>query len=406
MIQRGGVRVGIVGATTPGSNVWDRDNLRAAGGMHVDDIVGPALRQAVSDVRAQGAAVVIALLHSGLDEPSSYDTTSVGAENSAAAVARDVPGIDVIVFGHTHGEVADTTIGAALLVQPRQYAGSVGVVHLRVARQGAAWHVVDRRSAVLATAGHAESPTVLAATRAAHARTLARVRTVIATTPSAWRADSARVADTPVMDFVLETMRRAAGAQLAANAAFTVDAAFGPGPVTLGDILRLYPFENTLRAVRVSGAQLRAFLEQSARYFRARSTGDGGPLIDPRVPGYNFDVLAGADYTLDLSRPPGARVVRLEYRGRPVADRDTFTLALNNYRQTGGGGFAMLAGAPVVYDRGERIADLLVAEARRRGVLRPGDFFQRNWMIVPADAVARAYAELHPDVRQTTDSTR
>src|SRR5207253_8799934 len=129
---------------------------------------------------------------------------------------------------------------------------------------------------------------------AAHERTLAHAREVVATTPVSWRADSARVADTPLLDFVLETMRRTAGAQLAANAAFTVDAAVGPGPVTLGDVPRLYPFENTLRAVRVSGRQLRAFLEQSARYYRTWTPSDTAAIIDPRVPGYNFDVLAGA----------------------------------------------------------------------------------------------------------------
>jgi 2',3'-cyclic-nucleotide 2'-phosphodiesterase (5'-nucleotidase family) len=394
IVERAGVRVALVGATTPGALVWDRDHLRGRIDLR-DPVV--ELRRAVGDARKAGADVVLVMLHSGLDEPTSYDTaaTGVGSENVAARVAREVRGIDAIVFGHSHKQVADTVIGGTFLMQPRNYATSVGVLHMRLTRDGnAPWRVVDRRGALVAAAGHAESPAVLAATKPANARTLAYSRQAIAATPVRWSGDSVRVADMPITDFVLETMRRAAGADLAANAAFTTEASLGPGRVTRAEVMRLYPYENTLRAVRVSGRDVRAFLEQSARYYRTYSPGDATPLVDPAVPGYNFDLLAGADYTLDVSRPVGQRVTRLTVRGRPVADADSFTLALNNYRQTGGGGFTMLASAPVVYDRGESIGELLVAEARKRGTLRPADYFVRNWELVPHAAAARAYAEM------------
>src|SRR5690606_19565891 len=120
------------------------------------------------------------------------------------------------------------------------------------------------------------------------------------------------------------------------------------------------------------------------------------PVVNPDVPGYNYDVISGFDYSLDLSRPVGVRVVRLEREGRPVAPTDSFTLALNNYRANGSGGFSMLAGAPVVYDRGEGIRELLIAEIERRGSLDPADYFRRNWEIVPAEVRQRAFAEMAP----------
>lgn len=401
LVERGGARIGIVGATTPGSMVWDRDHLR--GRLTIGDIV-PAVRLAADSARAAGADVVIAVLHSGFAEPSSYDTTGtegrppLASENVAARVAREVPGLDVVVFGHSHQQLADTVIGGALVMQPKNWATSVGVAHLTLVREmpNGRWRVVERRSALVPTRGRAESPAVLAATAAMHARAVAYAASPLGITPVVWRADSARVADAAITDFVLEVMRRRSGADLAATAAFALDAGFAAGPVTVAEVARLYPFENTLRAVRVTGAQLRAFLEQSARYFRtydpAREPAGPADVIDPTIPGFNFDIVAGADYTLDLARPAGQRVTRLTVRGRPVRDADTFTLALNNYRQTGGGGFAMLAGAPVVYDRGEEIRQLLIDEVRARGTLRPADYHAVNWRLEPAAAGARAYA--------------
>jgi 2',3'-cyclic-nucleotide 2'-phosphodiesterase/3'-nucleotidase len=109
--------------------------------------------------------------------------------------------------------------------------------------------------------------------------------------------------------------------------------------------------------------------------------------VDPSIPGYNFDIVAGADYTLDLSRPAGQRVTRLDVRGRPVTPGDSFTMALNNYRQAGCGGYAMLSGAPVVFDEQQEIRQLLVDEVRRKGTITPKDYFNRNWRIEPASAV-------------------
>ena len=396
MVERGGAKVALVGGTTPGAMVWDRDNLAAAK-LTIGDIV-PAVREAVGEARAAGADVVVAVLHSGLDEPSSYDTTvaRLPGENVSARIAREVQGVDVVIFGHSHRQLADTTIGGALVMQPKNWSESVGVARLQLVRSGARWTVAAKRGALVPTIGRAESPAVLAATQGAHERAVSYAASVIGTTAVAWRADSSRVVDTPLLDFTLEVMRRAGKADLAASAAFSLDASLDAGPVTVAEMARLYPYENTLRVVRVTGAQLRAFLEHSARYYQQAGATAAG-AVDRAVPGYNFDVVAGADYVLDLGRPVGQRVTSLTFRGRPVADTDTFTLAVNNYRQTGGGGFSMLAGAPVVRDEGQEIRQLLIDEVKARGTLRPEAYFTRNWRLEPAGAVATGYAAMRGD---------
>ncbi|HEX7981454.1 MAG TPA: 5'-nucleotidase C-terminal domain-containing protein [Gemmatimonadaceae bacterium] len=392
MVERAGVKVGIVGATTPGSMVWDRDNLRAAK-VVVGDIL-PAVRLGVDSARAAGADVVVVTMHSGLGEPATYDTVSTGlpSDNVAARVAREVPGVDLVVYGHSHKEMADTSINGVLLVQAKNWVQSVAAAHLQLARDNGRWRVTSRTGTLIHTAGHAESPTVLAATEAAHRAAVAWVTTPLGRTDVAWRADSARVTDTPLQDFVLEVMRRAAHADLAAGAAFSLDASLDSGAITAARMQALYPYDNTVRAIRISGKQLREYLEQSARYYTVDAT--GAPKVNPEIPGYNFDMLAGADYVLDVSRPTGERVTRLEVRGRAVAPRDSFTLALTNYRQTGGGGYTMIVGAPEVYRSTEDVRQLLTDEVRRAGVLRPQDYFTRNWRIEPASAVSSLYREL------------
>ncbi|MES2176857.1 MAG: 5'-nucleotidase C-terminal domain-containing protein [Gemmatimonadota bacterium] len=397
IIRRGSARIGIVGATTPGSMVWDRDNLK--GRIVMRDII-PAVRAAVAEARRAGAEIIFVTMHSGLAGASSYDTVGTGipSENVAARVAREVPGIDLILYGHSHQEVGDTVINGVLLMQPRNWATSVAVAHLALERGKSGWRVASKSSRVVQAARQAENPAIVAATETAHKATLAWVNAPIGKTLVAWRADSARVSDTPLLDFILEVERRAAGTDLASSAAFSLDATIAAGDITAARLMALYPYDNTLRAIKISGKQLREYLEQSARYYT--TSADGRVGVDPSFPGFNFDIVAGADYTLDVSRPAGQRVTRLEVRGKPVAATDSFTMALNNYRQTGGGGYAMLAGAPLVFDKQQEIRQLLVDEVKRKGSIAPGDYFTQNWKIEPASAVSSLYAQLRRDNRE------
>lgn len=379
VVDRGGVRVAIVGATTPGSNLWDSENLKKAK-LHVGDIV-PAVRTYVERARRDGADVVVVVLHSGLDEASTYDTVSTGvaSENVAKRVAAEVPGIDVVVYGHSHKENAGQLVGHTLLLQPKNYAASVGIATVPLTCEAATrrWSAGTPHGAIVKTRGHAESAALLGASERVHREAVQYATAPIGSTPDTWSGDSSRVEDTPLIDFILAVERKAANADLASSAAFDTRAKLGPGPISISQLVRLYPYDNTLRAVRISGTQLRQYLEHSSRYYLTTPT--GAFRIDSTVAGYNFDIVSGVDYTLDLTRPVGERVTTLTYKGKPVAPTDSFTLALSNYRQMGGGGFAMLAGAPVVYDRQEEIRQLLIDEVRRRKTIRKSDYFVNNW---------------------------
>jgi 2',3'-cyclic-nucleotide 2'-phosphodiesterase/3'-nucleotidase len=218
LVRRGPVTVGIVGATTPGVMVWDRDNVR--GRITYGDII-PALTRAASDARRAGADVVVAVVHAGLDGAASYDTVSTGlpSENVVGRIPRDVPGIDLVVYGHSHREMIDTVVNGVRLMQPRAYAATVGVATLNLTRTGGRWSLASSSATAVRIAGHAESRAVLAATETMHRQALAYVSDSVGVTRTAWRSELARAVDMPITDLVGEVMRRVSGAQLAATAA-------------------------------------------------------------------------------------------------------------------------------------------------------------------------------------------
>ena len=396
--SRNGVKVAIIGATTPGAMIWDRDNLRAAK-LSVTDII-PTVQRAVSAARNAGAEVVIVVLHSGLGGASSYDTTGThaGDENVAGRIPREVSGVDVVVYGHSHSELIDSTVNGTLLMQPRNWATSVGVATLSLEKRNGHWTVIARKGQSIPAAGHAESQSMLAITADAHNAAVQWANAPIGKTTVAWRSDSARVQDSPITDFVAEVMRREAKADLASTTAFSLETRLKPGVITMAQLSQLYPYDNQLVAVRINGAELRAFLEHSAKQYRtlqADGSAPAGGVVDDNVAGYNYEILSGAEYVIDLRKPAGSRVTTLAINGRAVQDTDTFTLALNNYHQSGAGGYSMLANLPRVYDKGTDIRSLLIAEVQRVGTLKPADYAKQNWRIEPASAVAMAYAQQH-----------
>lgn len=402
VVTRGGVRVGITGFTTPGVMVWDRAIVEAARVR-----VLPIGSAAPAALRALAAAadLRIVLVHAGLSGRSSYDTAGIGPENAAAVLATVDPKPHLVIVGHTHREIRDTVIDGVHFVQPGSWARSLSVVHVTLVKDGPRFRVIDVRPDLIPLASVAEVPRIVRRVAPAHELVRTWADQPLGTAGPGFDARYARVEDTPLLDFVNEVQRRRTGAQLSATAAFDVSAGFREGGVRLGDVAGVYPYENTLRAIRISGAQLRAFLEHSARYFRTWQP--GAPVLNDSVPGYNFDVVHGAEYVIDLSRPAGARIGGLRVGGRVVAPGDTFTLALNSYRQEGGGGYAMLRGAPVVYDRAENVRDLLTDEIRRLGALDAAGFYQPSWSLAPAEAreAARLVFAPPPPRVSTADST-
>ena len=381
----GGVKVGFLGATPPGVAIWDKAHVE--GRMDFGDIV-TAFALHVPVMKAKGADLVIGLPHTGLGGDGEYGPTYGGygkgsglpPENVGLVLAREIAHLDALFLGHTHQAHAMQENGVAI-VQAEMGGKRIACVHFVLERFRDGWQVVKKEVSTISTAGVEPDPDILELSAVAHKETLAYVSAPLATTTSNWVARNERVEDTPLMDLINAVQLERTGSQLSAVSAFNTDIGLTAGPISLAQIAAIYPVENTLVVIRVTGKQLREFLEYSARYFASYQA--GASIFDPDVKGYNFDMVAGVDYDIDITRPVGSRIVKLEYLGAPVNDEMTFSIAMNSYRQRGGGGYEMIRNAPVIYSAEENIRELLIEYLREKGSIEPGDVFKESWRIVP-----------------------
>jgi 2',3'-cyclic-nucleotide 2'-phosphodiesterase/3'-nucleotidase len=194
-------------------------------------------------------------------------------------------------------------------------------------------------------------------------------------------AEEARFRDTAILDLIQRVQMEAGNSQVSMAAVFNEKARIAKGPVTVRNIAGLYIYENTLVVLEVTGVQLKDALEHSAKYFRPYEPGKTpAELVDEKIPAYNFDIAEGVSYELNISKPIGQRIEKLQYQGKPVLPAQKFRLATNNYRVNGGGGYTMYQGAPVVYRSGEEIRELIIDWVERHKTIPTEP--NNNWKIV------------------------
>ncbi|RLP87440.1 bifunctional UDP-sugar hydrolase/5'-nucleotidase [Micromonospora sp. CV4] len=393
------LRVGILGLTNPGVAIWDKGNVE--GKLRFDDMIATAAKW-VPIMRARGADLVLISAHGGDSGTSSYGP-ELPNENPVALIAQQVPGIDAILFGHAHNEVVERFVtnertGAqVLLSEPSKWGQRLTRMDFTLTRERGRWTITKKAASMLNTNTVVEDPKVLAAVRAQHQKTIAYVNQVVAQSTVELSAAESRYKDTPILDFINHVQTEVVGAALAGTAyadlpvlsiaaPFSRTAVFPAGDVKIRDVAGLYVYDNTLEAVVLSGAEVRAYLEYSAKYFRTLAPGapvDPEQISDPAVPDYNYDVFSGLDYDIDISKPVGQRITRLVLPGTdtPVADTAQFVVAVNNYRRSGGGNFPGIVKSQV-YNAQQEIRQLLIDWAQAKGTIDPADFFQPNWRLV------------------------
>lgn len=382
-----GFKVGVVGLTTPGSAIWDRP--RVEGRLRFEDGTETAKRY-VAELQEQGAEVIVAVIHAGFEGNTSYTSDELGEEHFGRSIADNVPGVHAIIASHTHRVIEDLVYTSeanpqgVAVTQPGRWASHVGFTELLLSRDASGAvqvrHGLNRALPVESAAPHtALSEQFLPQ----HEMVREHIRAAVATTDSVWTSDDARLRDRAITDLIQHVQIRATGADLSGSAIFNTDAAFTGGIITRGMLARLYPFENTLFKLRISGADLREYLEFSARYF-ADYEGDGTEPPQPSgiTPGFNFDVVYGASYQIDLRKPVGERIQNLRVNNRPVRDTDSFTIALNSYRAVGGGDFHMIARAEVVEVIDTSVRLLIEEYLLEKGHINPQDVSRSYWELL------------------------
>ena len=426
------LKIGIIGFVPPQIMQWDRGHLE---GRHAVRDILEAARAWVPEMRRQGADIVVALSHSGIDP--SPETPFM--ENAAWHLAG-VDGIDAIVLGHQHkawpgkdfegdGMAMDTGLMRGKpAVMPGFWGSHLGVIDLMLAHDGSRWTVAKGESALRPISERQPDRTIkalaadfapaIAATAAVHAETLDYVRAEVGRTEAALHSYFALVADDPSVQIVNMAQAWYVAQQLkgteheglplvSAAAPFKAGGRGGPdyytdvapGPVAIKNVADLYLYPNTLQAVRITGEQLADWLERAAGAFNQIEPGKADqPLLNPEFPSYNYDVIDGVTYRIDLSQPArylpngdinlirATRIVDLMYQGNPVDPEQEFIVATNNYRASGGGRFPGADGTTVILQAPDTNRDIIVRYILDKGTIAPAA--DANWTFAPVSGAS------------------
>ncbi|MEU2163596.1 5'-nucleotidase C-terminal domain-containing protein [Streptomyces sp. NPDC019208] len=393
------VRVAVLGLTNPGIAIWDKANV--SGRMVFPGLEEQAAKW-VPKLRSMGADVVIVSAHSGSSGTSSYGDQLPYIENAAALVAEQVPGIDAILVGHAHTEIAEYTVTnketgrPVVLSEPLKWGQRLTLFDFDLVWERGRWTVAKVGAKVLNSNSVAEDPGITKLLGDEHAKVVAYVNQVIGTSTAAMATADAPWKDEPIIDLInhvqAETVKAAlAGGQWAAlpvlsqASCFSRTAAIPAGQVTIRDAAGLYPFENTLEARLMTGAQLKDYLEYSARYYV--QTPAGAPVDTAKltnadgIPDYNYDAVSGLTYEIDIAKPAGARIVNLAFDGTALDPAAQFVLAVNNYRASGGGAFPHVAKARQLWSNSDEIRNTIIQWVQAKGTVDPAAFASVGWKL-------------------------
>lgn len=393
------VKVAVLGLTNPGIAIWDKANV--SGKMVFPGLEEQATKW-VPRLRSMGADVVVVSAHSGSSGTSSYGDQLPHIENAAGLVAEQVPGIDAILVGHAHTEIPEYRVKNketgkdVVLSEPLKWGQRLTLFDFDLVWEKGRWVVEKVGAQVLNSNTVEEDPEIVGLLADEHKKVVAYVNQIIGTSSATMATADAPWKDEPIIDLInhvqAETVKQAlAGGAYAAlpvlsqASCFSRTAAIPAGQVTIRDAAGLYVFENTLEARLLTGAQIKDYLEFSARYYV--QTPAGAPVDTAKLtnadgtPDYNYDVVYGVTYEIDIARPAGSRIVNLSFGGKPIDPAAQFVLAVNNYRASGGGAFPHVAGAQQLWANSDEIRNTIIQWVKAKGSIDPGQFASVDWRL-------------------------
>ncbi|MBV7505701.1 bifunctional 2',3'-cyclic-nucleotide 2'-phosphodiesterase/3'-nucleotidase [Bacillus sp. sid0103] len=423
------IKVGVIGFAPPQIMQWDKDNL--TGKVITKDIVAQA-NKFIPQMKADGADVIVAIAHSGCDIAAEGQEA---AENAVYDLTK-VPGIDAMLFGHAHvnfpGDASfngkngidntNGTINGVQAVEAGFWGNNLGVLDLALVQDTDGKWTVDKANSKSVnrpvTAATASDETIVSDTQAIHDQTLAYVRGKIGTTEIPMHSFFTRVMDdastqivnNAQMDYVKKAIADteykdypvlSAAAPFKGGRGGVADYTnITKGEVTIKSAADLYLFDNTLKAVEVTGDQVKRWIEESAKQFNTidPNKAEAQDLLDYDFRPYNYDVIDGVKYEIDVTKPKGERVVNLRMMdGTPVQMDQKFIVATNNYRAGGSGGLAELKSAKVVVDSPFENRQILMDYITAKGTINP--VADNNWKIAPIGGVAKAVFHSAPEAK-------
>ncbi len=452
------LKIGVIGFVPPQIMQWDKAHLE--GKVATRSMVEMAEKY-VPEMIGKGAQLVVAIAHSG------FEKGEVGqlGENAVSKLA-EVIGIDAILFGHAHAEFPSKafashpkvdlergTINGVPSVMPGRWGDHLGVIDVTLDNASGRWQVVDSRAHIrpifdrAAKKSLAEAdPMVESLIATEHAHTLEYVRSKVAESSAPIYSYFSLVTDDPSVQIVsnaqIAYVKRAMQGTdyeklpiLSAAAPFKTGGRQGwsyftdipAGPLAIKHVADLYIYPNTLKAVLITGADVREWLEMSAGQFHQIDPKGAAqqPLVNDAFPSYNFDVIDGVTYEIDVIQPPryaingqlanaqAQRIRNLSYAGKPIDPQQRFLVVTNNYRAYGGGNFPGVNATKVVLDAPDENRQALVEYLSQSPGQTVNPSADGNWRIASIATVeptflsssnAARFLAQHPGIRLVKDN--
>lgn len=395
------IKIAVIGLENKCVPSWE--DKKHYEGLTFNDLVGEA-KKWVKEVKEKGANIVIVSAHSGQEAEA-----DVLPENEINAIATQVSGIDAIVAGHTHLKINDLTKknpeGKTVpIVESTKGATGIAEFDMNIDANGKLCGISTKN--VIIDNAIVEDPEILNLIKPYEDTTLKYVDTKIGVSTEEFTGSGQTIEPTAIMELINKVQKESAGTQLSIAAPLSTTAFIPKGNVTIKNMMAVYTFENFLYGVKMNGGQLKNWMEYSVRYYN-QTTGENTSIIkDPvlNVPDYNLDQLYGATYDIDLTQPAciidkttgrvisGNRIKNLKVNGIEVKDSDEFTVAINNYRYNGGGGFMNAVGLSntdssiVIYDSAKVLGDdgqvrsLMTSYFKKYGEVSPK--CSQNWEFI------------------------
>ena len=391
IVERDGVKVAIIGVVTPDVPIWD------GGKEGIDEATYEAANVAVSaaiDEIGEEADVIVVSAHMGMyaefDEENGSD--------SAQKILDDNPEIDVLQVAHNHVVVnekqGDTVIGGV-----RNGGRDIARFDLTLDADN---NVVDATVEIVDMTDVTPSQEIrdIPLVAEAHQKTIDYIAggtdesgeplPPLGSTTAKFQPENeirgipaGRVMDTAVMDLINQIQLENSGADVSAAALFKDTSDLPEGDINYGNIFDIYKFDNTLYRVTVTGAELKAYMEWSAECYNQWEEGDINISFDPEYPDYLYDMFAGVEYEIDLSKPKGERIQNVMFKGEPLQDDQTLTLAVNNYRYSSALKAQNIISGTREWESSNSIRDMIVAYFAEHSPVEPT--VDNNWKIVGVD---------------------
>ena len=379
-----GVKVAVFGIDAPHVPQWEKTDP-----THYDNMTFTSPMEETGKILKEldgKADVVIGSIHYGLEG-------EYGTEGVQALAETYGDRIDALLIGHAHA-VVDETIGGIPVLEPGSNGQYVSKVTITLTGSGSGW-TVDKSATtgeLLDCSAVTPDADFLAEFKSLHEKSLAMASREVGQVGKTFLdpvellpgIPNAIIQDNPVIDLINKVQMEQTGADVSLAALFDSSSNLEAGPFLHRDSVKIYKYDNTLFAVKVTGKQLKAIMErQAGGFFNRYQSGDVTVSFNPNIRMYNYDEFAGVNYEIDISKPEGQRIQNVTYQGKPLSDTQTLVLALNNYRYGGLVSAGLLNESDVVYEGGavrDMITDYV---ASLQGPLMPE--CDNNWKIVGAD---------------------